>query len=99
MFPNLVSSKFINDLKKNDKLIGLDTQTNNDIIEPFFDNDFFYTLIVILLLSFFLAFIFYTKYTTRKSFNKKKNMKFFNNIRNYCDYVKKTEYLKNLNNY
>ena len=97
MFPNLVSTRFINDLKKNDKLIGLDA--NNNEIEPFFDNDFFNTLLVILILSFFIAYIFYTKYTCRKKFNRKKNMKFFNNIKNYCDYVKKTAYLKNLNDY
>ena len=99
MLSHLVSKQFLNKLKENDTLIN--TQLNNNILqEPsFFDNDFFYTLFIILLIVLFLTYILYTKRIERNKYNCKKNIKLFNNIKNYCEFVKKTDYLKNLNNY
>lgn len=96
MNPNLVSKNIINSINVNNIKLKPIENVSNSI---FFDNDFFITLAIIIILSLYLSYVLYTKRANKYNKYSKKNYKLFNNIRNYCSYVKKTEYLKNLNQY
>ena len=93
MIPRLVNTNFLNSIGNRNFILTEDV--NNDKV--IFDNDFFNTIIIILVISFFITFVLYTRHDLKNK-NKKKNKKMLHDIINYCNLVKKTEYLKNLNN-